>query len=185
MVYESPLGRIFMASDGIGLTDLWFEGNAGMPQRLLGQKEPDPVIEETVRWLDVYFSGKEPDFRPILHMAGSDFDFAVWNLLLEIGYGKTVTYGDIAWELELLTDKRQSAQAIGGAVGRNPVALIVPCHRVVGAKGNLTGYGGGMDRKIALLKLEHGWQEGFHVPKQLPERMRGKCVPGEFVSGGS
>lgn len=173
MIYESPLGKIFIASDGIGLTDLWFEGNTGLPQRLLEQTEPDSVIEETARWLDVYFSGKEPDFLPPLDPQGSAFDHEVWKLLLNIGYGKTVTYGDLAGELASLTGKRQSAQAIGGAVGRNPVALIVPCHQVVGAKGNLTGYGGGMDRKIALLKLEHGWHEGFRVPKHLPERMRG------------
>jgi methylated-DNA-[protein]-cysteine S-methyltransferase len=123
-----------------------------------------PVLEETRRWLDIYFSGRIPDFTPPLRLRGTPFRKAVWRILLEIPYGQTVTYGEIAARLagpaaknrlaEGLGSGSVLARAVGGAVGSNPVSLIVPCHRVVGADGSLTGYAAGLDRKRALLRLE-------------------------------
>ena len=115
-----------------------------------------PVLGDACRWLDVYFSGREPDFTPKLHLIGSDFRQAVWALLLQIPYGQTTTYGALAKQLaEINSGKRVSAQAVGGAVGHNPVSIIVPCHRVVGSDGSLTGYAGGIEKKIRLLTLEN------------------------------
>ena len=122
---------------------------------------------ETIQWLDVYFAGKEPDFTPSLHLIGSDFRQAVWNILLSIPYGRTMTYGQIAKQLAKNTGiDKMSAQAVGGAVGHNPISIIVPCHRVVGTNGSLTGYAGGLDKKIALLKLEKTDTERFFRPKK-------------------
>ena len=155
--YMSPVGEILLAADDAGLTGLWFEGSkyfaAELPKAHIEQDTP--VLLETIQWLDVYFTGKEPDFTPPLHLIGSDFRQAVWNILLSIPYGRTMTYGQIAKQLAKNTwiDK-MSAQAVGGAVGHNPISIIVPCHRVVGTNGSLTGYAGGLDKKIALLKLE-------------------------------
>ena len=155
--YDSPLGGITASSDGDSLTGLWFDGqkySAGAPD---GEREEKalPVFCETGRWLDVYFGGKAPDFTPPLSLRGTPFRRAVWDILLTIPYGRTVTYGAIA---RLIAQQsglpRMSAQAVGGAVGHNPVSLIVPCHRVVGSDGSLTGYAGGIDRKIRLLALE-------------------------------
>ena len=148
--YDSPLGTITLESDGESLTGLWFDEERSRPE------EPDlPVFEQTAKWLDLYFSGKKPDFTPPLKMIGTPFRKTVWKILLTIPYGRTMTYGEIA----ALIAKRQglprmSAQAVGGAVGHNPVSLIVPCHRVIGAANALVGYGGGLDRKIRLLALE-------------------------------
>ena len=114
-----------------------------------------PVFEQTKRWLDSYFSGQIPDFLPPLSLKGTDFRMEVWEELLKIPYGKTVSYGEIAAAVARKRGlDRMSAQAVGGAVGHNPVAIIVPCHRVVGKDGSLTGYGGGLDKKTALLSLE-------------------------------
>ena len=117
--------------------------------------------------MDIYFSGREPDFKLPLHFTGSPFQNAVWEILYSIPYGKTVTYGEIA---RILAQKKglscMSAQAVGGAVGHNEISIIVPCHRVVGASGSLTGYAGGIDKKIELLKLEGALQSGFFVPKK-------------------
>ena len=114
-----------------------------------------PVLAETVRWLDRYFSGEEPDFLPLMALAGTAFQREVWSLLLEIPYGETRTYGQLASELAARRGiDRMSAQAVGGAVGRNPISILVPCHRVVGADGSLTGYAGGLDNKKKLLTLE-------------------------------
>ena len=122
---------------------------------------------ETIQWLDVYFAEKEPDFTPPLHLIGSDFRQAVWNILLSIPYGQTMTYGQIAKQLAKNTGiDKMSAQAVGGAVGHNPISIIVPCHRVVGTNGSLTGYAGGLDKKIALLKLEKADTERFFRPKK-------------------
>lgn len=122
---------------------------------------------ETTQWLDVYFAGKEPDFTPLLHLVGSDFRQAVWNILLSIPYGRTMTYGQIAKQLAKNTGiDKMSAQAVGGAVGHNPISIIVPCHRVVGASGSLTGYAGGLDKKIALLELEKTDTARFFRPKK-------------------
>ena len=155
--YESPLGGITLASDGTALTGLWFDGQKYFPQipvQKCGWKQI-PVFERTFRWLDLYFDGKIPDFTPTLEFRAGDFRKAVWNILLTIPYGKTMTYGEIAKIIS--RDRgtaRMSAQAVGGAVGRNPIALIVPCHRVIGSDGSLTGYAGGIGKKKYLLDLE-------------------------------
>ena len=117
---------------------------------------PDlPVFNETMRWLDTYFSGKSPDFTPPLHMIGTPFQTNVWNILLTIPYGKTTTYGEIAKQIAVKMGlPRMSAQAVGGAVGHNRISIIVPCHRVLGVHGELTGYAGGIDKKRYLLNIE-------------------------------
>lgn len=124
-----------------------------------------PVFTETKKWLDIYFSGKQPQFFPKLDLRGSDFRIAVWEILLKIPYGQTITYGDIADEIAKKRGiKKMAAQAVGGAVGHNPVAIIVPCHRVVGTNGSLTGYGGGIERKEKLLQLEGVDMTQFFLP---------------------
>lgn len=149
--YASPLGPILLAADETGLTGLWFEGQKYFPS-FLGvdyQEKETPVLTETARWLDVYFSGKDPGFLPPLHPQGSPFRQTVWDILLTIPRGQTMTYGEIARRLGV-----HSAQAVGGAVGHNPISILIPCHRVVGSDGSLTGYAGGFDRKARLLQLE-------------------------------
>lgn len=167
--YVSPLGNILLAADETGLTGLWFEGQKYFALYLdKNHEEKDlPVFKEARRWLDIYFTGKEPPFKLPLHFTGSPFQNEVWKILYSIPYGKTMTYGEIA---QILAQKRglprMSAQAVGGAVGRNEISIIVPCHRVVGASGSLTGYAGGINKKIELLKLEGALQEGFFVPQK-------------------
>lgn len=149
--YASPLGPILLAADETGLTGLWFEGQKYFPS-FLGvdyQEKETPVLTETARWLDVYFSGKDPGFLPPLHPQGSSFRQTVWDILLTIPRGQTMTYGEIARRLGV-----RSAQAVGGAVGHNPISILIPCHRVVGSDGSLTGYAGGVERKARLLQLE-------------------------------
>lgn len=149
--YHSPLGDIRLVCGDSGLEQLEFADG-----RFECSSEKHPVAELVRRWLDIYFSGREPDFTPPLCLSGSPFRIAVGRLMLEIPYGTTATYGELAVRVAAkLGVAKMAAQAVGGAVGGNPVAIIVPCHRVIGAHGNLTGYGGGMERKIALLKLEH------------------------------
>ncbi len=150
--YSSPIGDITMASDGNALVGLWFDGQKFFADTLAIEHEerPDlPLFAETRRWLDIFFSGKAPDFTPPLAMRGSDFRKRVWQTLLEIPFGQKMTYGDIALRLGC-----RSAQAIGGAVGHNSISLIIPCHRVVGTGGSLTGYAGGIDKKAWLLEME-------------------------------
>ena len=164
--YDSPLGGITLASDGEALTGLDFDGrNADTPAAGRDGKNL-PVFDQARRWLDIYFGGKAPDFTPRLATRGTDFREAVWQILLAIPFGRTMTYGAIA---EIMARRRglprMSAQAVGGAVGRNPISLIIPCHRVIGAGGNLTGYGGGIDRKIRLLELEGADTSGLFIPK--------------------
>lgn len=154
--YSSPLGPLLLRADADGLTGLWFQGGAYCPQNVLmsgwGQHS---VLDRTREWLDVYFSGREPGFLPPLHLSGTPFQLAVWDLLRRIPYGATVTYGALAGQVAQSRGlTRMSAQAVGGAVGRNPVSILVPCHRVVGKSGALTGYAGGLAKKEALLKLE-------------------------------
>ena len=167
--YESPLGGITLASDGEALIGLWFDGQKYYADTL--QKEhkekPLPIFREAVHWLDIYFSGKVPDFTPKLHLrTTSSFRKAVWDILLTIPYGQTMTYGEIANRIAKQKGiARMSAQAVGGAVGHNPIALIVPCHRVVGTKGSLTGYAGGIDKKRKLLKLEQTDITKYFIPK--------------------
>lgn len=165
--YDSPLGSILLAAGREGLTGLWFDGAKYCAARL----DPDhragslPVLDETRRWLDLYFTGREPDFMPPLHMTGTDFQMAVWNILRKIPYGRTTTYGAIAKELAARRGlARMPAQAVGGAVGHNKISILIPCHRVVGSGGSLTGYAGGVDKKSALLQLEGADMTGFTVP---------------------
>ena len=167
--YDSPLGGVLLAADESGLTGLWFEG-----QKYFADNLPEERAEretETLalakRWLDIYFAGKEPDFMPPLHPVGSPFRRAVWELLLEIPYGQTSTYGELSRRLAAkMGIAHMSAQAVGGAVGHNGISIIIPCHRVVGTGGSLTGYAGGVDKKVKLLELERADMRGFFVPKK-------------------
>ena len=167
--YQSPVGNILLAADEIGLTGLWFEGQKYFALYLDKEHEEKelPIFKQTKRWLDVYFSGKEPDFSVPLHFTGTDFQNEVWEILYSIPYGTTMTYGEIAKQIAAKRGlKRMSAQAIGGAVGHNEISIIVPCHRVVGSNGSLTGYAGGLDKKIWLLTLEKVDMQSFFVPKK-------------------
>ena len=155
--YISPFGGITLASDSESLIGLWFDGQKHFPHKLISEsiKAELPIFKQTVKWLDLYFSGKEPNFTLPISLQTTPFRKAVYDILLTIPYGETMTYGEIANILaKQKSIQRMSAQAIGGAVGHNPISIIVPCHRVVGADGSLTGYAGGLDKKIALLKLE-------------------------------
>ena len=154
--YTSPLGGITLASDGEALTGLWFDGQkyfgAGLPA---GTPEGEPPVFRQVRaWLDRYFRGEDPGPAPPLAPAGTAFQRAVWEVLREIPYGRTATYGQVAQAAGRGLGRNTSPRAAGSAVGRNPISLLIPCHRVVGAGGSLTGYAGGLERKEALLKLE-------------------------------
>ena len=156
--YTSPLGRITLSSDGKSLTGLWFSGQKAFPQELLSESTSAelPIFGQTSRWLDLYFSGKVPDFTPQMSLKTTPFREVVYDILLIIPYGQTMTYGEIASIIARQRGvERMSAQAVGGAVGHNPVSIIIPCHRVVGTDGSLTGYAGGLDRKIFLLRLEN------------------------------
>ena len=155
--YDSPLGGITMASDGKALTGLWFDGQKyfgnGLDKDV--RKDSLPVFDQTVQWLNIYFSGKAPGFTPPLDMKTTPFRKEVWEILLTIPFGRTMTYGEIADKIARQNGlSRMSAQAVGGAVGHNAISLIIPCHRVVGANGSLTGYAGGIDKKAKLLALE-------------------------------
>lgn len=180
--YDAPLGAILLAADGRGLAGLWFEGqmhfgefgsarnalsaDMGELGAVYGMDSAEPFASEMTRrallaacaWLDSYFAAASLPPLPALHLMGTPFQRRVWQLLLEIPYGQTTTYGALACEYERRFGSRTSARAVGGAVGRNPTSIIVPCHRVVGADGAITGYAGGMDRKRALLALEGAGQ---------------------------
>ena len=168
-LYPTPEGfdDLLMSTDGEVLTGLWFAGSRDENKHPLGFVETrratslPPVIHDTYRWLDLYFTGRQPDFTPAYRMDSlTPFRKTVLDIVREIPFGRTMTYGEIAKRIvETFPEtspkpRKMSAQAVGGAVGWNPICLIVPCHRVMGANGNLTGYGGGIHNKIALLKLE-------------------------------
>lgn len=162
---ETPLGPVLLAADDTGLCGLWFEGSRYAPKLPQQPAKETSPITAARRWLALYFSGQEPDFTPPLHLYGTTFQRAVWALLLTIPYGKTVTYSALAAQLAHDYGRsRPAPQAVGGAVGRNPVSLIVPCHRVVGASGSLTGYAGGLRRKEALLRLEKADMSRLFLP---------------------
>ena len=146
-----------MASDGTHLIGLWFDGQKYFSDSLQGpvQEKSLPVFKDTCRWLDTYFSGKDPGFTPPIAMRTTPFRKQVWEIMLQIPYGRTLTYGEIADKIASKRGiKKMSAQAVGGAVGHNSISLIIPCHRVIGSDGNLTGYAGGIKTKIKLLNLE-------------------------------
>lgn len=150
--YDSPLGGITLASDGEALVGLWFDGQKYYFAGLSSDYEERiglEVFDIARRWLDVYFSGGVPDFVPALRMRGTAFQKRAWEALLTIPYGQVITYGEMVRRIDCT-----SARAVGGAVGRNPISLIIPCHRVVGADGSPTGYAGGTDRKKWLLAME-------------------------------
>lgn len=146
-----------MASDGENLIGLWIDGQKYFAEDVVkcAAEKSLPIFDLTKKWLDEYFAGEAPDFTPPIAFGEfSDFRKRVWKILLKIPYGKTATYGEIAKRIEAETNKRVSAQAVGGAVGHNPISIIVPCHRVIGCNGDLTGYAGGLDKKVKLLRIE-------------------------------
>ena len=194
MHYDSPIGPITLASDGQALTDLLFDGekyyDEAFENHSKGVKENDsaakqrapkkgtqlievsaseiadhPAFAETIRWLDIYFSGKDPGFLPPLKLQTTPFRQEICEIMLTIPYGATMTYGQIA---DIIAKRRgiarMSAQAVGGAVGHNPISLIIPCHRVIGTDGSLVGYGGGVDKKLSLLQLEGADMTNLFVP---------------------
>ena len=161
--YRSPLGEMLLAADEAGVTGLWFARQKYFALHLDKEQEEKeiPLFGAAKRWLDVYFSGREPDFTVPLHFTGTAFQNEVWQILCTIPYGRTATYGEIAKQLAARKGlPHMSAQAVGGAVGHNPISILVPCHRVVGAGGSLTGYAGGLQRKRRLLALEQGRGKG-------------------------
>lgn len=168
--YQSPLGEMVLTADELGITGIWFDRENYLKEHLLAEKSEEretPILKDAKRWLDSYFQGKEPEKLPPLHPIGSEFRQAVWEVLLQIPYGQTMTYGEIAKKIAAQRgSKKMSAQAIGGAVGHNPISILIPCHRVVGATGNLTGYAGGLDKKVQLLTLEGVETHRFFLPKE-------------------
>ena len=167
-IYKSILGNITLASDEIGITGLWLEGQKyfahSLPSKIISGDNAS--ISKAKKWLDIYFAGQQPEFLPPLHMMGTPFRQRVWQILLDIPYGETITYGEIARILaKEQGDCPMSAQAVGNAVGHNEISIVIPCHRVVGAKGNLVGYAGGIERKIALLKLEQVDMSKLYMPR--------------------
>lgn len=151
--YVSPVGKLLLTTDGESLTGLWMNAEP------FGTENAEhPIFQKAAKWLDAYFRGEDPVADFPLAPAGTAFQMQVWEILLAIPFGSTRTYGDIAREMAVrLGKENMSAQAIGGAVGRNPISILIPCHRVVGAKGQLTGYAGGLDKKVWLLRHE-GWK---------------------------
>lgn len=165
--YASPLGGITLASDGEALTGLWFDGQKYFGDTLaeVHVSKQLSVFEQADRWLDIYFSGKAPDFTPPLCMKTTPFRKAVWEVMLTIPFGQTMTYGEIADRIANQRGlEKMSAQAVGGAVGHNSISLIIPCHRVVGTNGSLTGYAGGIEKKKQLLTMEKVDMSTFFVP---------------------
>ena len=163
--YKTPteFSNIIMSSDGEYLTGLWFEGTKGNPKY---EEKELPIFHETKKWLDIYFGGENPNFTPKYKIENpTPFRKQVIEIMNNIPYGETLTYNDIAKRIaETMGIKRMSAQAVGGAVGWNPICIIIPCHRVIGSNGNLTGYGGGIKNKVALLALEKNDISKYFVP---------------------
>ena len=166
---SSPLGEITLRSDGERLTGLWFADDKHYGDKDIqdAQNAELPVFARAEKWLAEYFAGCEPKVNVPLQFTGSDFQKSVWKILQKIPYGTLITYGDIACEIAAQRGlARMSAQAVGGAVGWNPICIIIPCHRVVGSNHSLTGYGGGLSNKIALLNLERNDMSRFTIPKK-------------------
>lgn len=172
-IYNSPIGPLLMISDGEKLIGL-FTGHETMETGIEEEaaiKDDLPVFLEISQWLNKYFNGEKPGISTLpIAPSGTEFRMAVWEILKRIPYGRVVTYGDIAKEMAVIRGKKKmSAQAVGGAVGSNPISIIIPCHRVIGAGGNLTGFGGGMDIKVKLLKHENVDMSGMYIPKKYPD----------------
>ncbi len=159
--YNSILGKLTIASDGENIIGLWIEGQKYFADTIKNEniieKDNLEIFVKTKDWLDKYFRGERPDIKELkLSPKGSEFRQNVWKILCKIPYGQTITYGKIAKEIAALMNKKSmSAQAVGNAVGHNPISIIIPCHRVVGINGSLTGYAGGIDKKINLLSIEN------------------------------
>ncbi|MDR2607879.1 MAG: methylated-DNA--[protein]-cysteine S-methyltransferase [Treponema sp.] len=154
---KSPVGVLTVSSDGKNICGLWIEGQKYFAKTLEKDvlEQNLPIFDKIQKWLDIYFSGEEPDFMPPLMPKGSPFQKSVWANLSKIPYGKTTSYGELAKQFELDNrGRRTSARAVGGAVGHNPISILIPCHRVIGKNGDLTGYAGGVSVKIKLLELE-------------------------------
>ena len=166
--YRSPIGNMTMASDGAHLTGLWFDGQKYFADTLAPEhvEQSLTIFDQTKEWLDCYFDGGLPEVPPPLQPTGSPFRLAVWELLGRIPYGQVTTYGEIAALLARQTKQSVSAQAVGGAVGHNPISILIPCHRVVGRNGSLTGYAGGIDKKLKLLTLEKVDMQHLFIPKK-------------------
>ena len=167
--YTSPLGPMLLAADSVGLTGLWFEGQKYFARALEAEhsEQEIPVLASAKQWLHIYFSGSEPDFTPPLHLIGTAFQKEVWEILRRIPYGQVTTYGALARAAASRMGKeRMAAQAVGGAVGHNPISIIIPCHRVVASDGKLTGYAGGLDKKRMLLT-----QEGIPLRKDRVQHL--------------
>ncbi len=167
--YSSPVGPITLGSDGENLVGLWLEGQkyfGGTVAEAMAQSDALPVFAAAKEWLDKYFAGKKPAISDLpLAPAGWTFRQIVWDILCRIPYGKVTTYGEIARKAAVAMNRpSMSGQAVGGAVGHNPISIIIPCHRVVGANGSLTGYAGGIDKKIQLLELEGVDISGLFIP---------------------
>lgn len=169
--YQSPLGEIFLVSDEHHLVGLWLGKQRYMKDKLPENLLDDPhsaVMKETFQWLTAYFNNQKPEITSLSlkPLAATDFRLEVWKLIQAIPYGEVVTYGELAKQLAVLRQKKTiSAQAVGGAVGHNPISIIIPCHRVVGTNGNLTGYGGGLDIKVDLLQHEQVDLSKFYIPE--------------------
>ncbi|WP_251517347.1 MULTISPECIES: methylated-DNA--[protein]-cysteine S-methyltransferase [Staphylococcus] len=167
--YQSPVGQITLTSDGKHLTGLWFPKN-DITKNDDSQYTHRPqlqIFEKVTAWLDAYFSGNNPEIDFPLQPEGTEFKKQVWDLLLEIPFGQTLSYGELAEKVAVKRNKaKMSAQAVGGAVGSNPISIIIPCHRVVGKDGNLTGYGGGIETKVKLLETEQLDMNQFYIPKK-------------------
>lgn len=171
MYYHSPIGELLLAEKAGALAGVWMEGQKYFPQSLhmeMEEKEDSKILNETREWLDRYFRGERPRIDELLLAPlGSGFRREVWKILCEIPYGEVTTYGEISRKIaENRGIGRMSAQAVGGAVGHNPISIIIPCHRVVGADGSLTGYAGGIQRKIRLLELEGADMKKLYVPRK-------------------
>ena len=169
--YKTPdnFSNMIMNSDGEYLTGLWFESSRDSSKHVIDCEEKDlEIFKETSKWLDIYFSGENPNFTPKYKIANlTTFRQEVIDIMNSIEYGQTLTYNDIAKAIaEKRGIKRMSSQAVGGAVGWNPICIIIPCHRVVGTNGSLTGYGGGIKNKVELLKLEKNDMSKFFIPKK-------------------
>ncbi len=167
--YMSPLGMMTLACDEEAIIGLWFNDQKHFASVLpeTAETKMHPLLAEGIRWLDLYFAGQEPDFLPPLRYDSTPFRKMVGDVMLTIPYGKTMTYGAIATRVaDSMGIARMSAQAVGGAVGHNPISLMIPCHRVIGTNGNLTGYAGGIDRKLKLLTLEKADLSGLFMPKK-------------------
>lgn len=168
--YHSPIGELVIVSDENSIVGLWIEGQKYffdvLKEKKVSSNQID-ILKKAKEWLDRYFDLKEPDINELpLSPIGGEFRQKVWKILCEIPYGEIMTYGEIAKRIaKEMNKKSMSAQAIGNAVGHNPISIIIPCHRVVGSNGNLTGYAGGIDKKIQLLELENVEMKQFYIPK--------------------